>query len=686
MDDLLEEESLSEDDSVSEEYGSSEEDDSESSSRSKGAIQPISPNVGPAESPRQQTLTFVPRAAIQRERSVKVNRKPPRKSRHRKKRGENNPKNISVNERVSKFPSEFLEYRSGRLFCGACSEFVSTKLTTIKSHLLTKKHKAGKESRRKLRLKELTIAQALKQESHAHKVGEMLPEEHRAFRVHVVESFLAAGVPLSKLDSLRNILERGGYSLTTSSAMAELIPTVQQMEMSRVRADLGLPQPGILPSASHDYSVIFDGTTRLGEAIAIIIRYVNDEWQLIQRLVRLDVVAKSVNAAQLSQVLIECLLTHLQLRGQQIKAIMRDGAAVNGAAVKHLQVFMPLMMNVVCFSHTLDNVGQHFNTPVLDEFGQNWIRLFSVSHKAKLQWKEQTGQMVKSFSVTRWWSRWEVYHQLLLFFGDVLPFLENNQDVAPKLTGRLSANIHDPQQLCHLKLELAVVVDIGQHFVKATYDLEGDSALALCCYERLQAVCNACRMNVAEMHLPNLHSVARDVAKAQPDITMAWAEAYGQGCVCEAVRYFLLKFNVELVDTVRAFKAARLMCPATVRSLDPTPTSVQQLRAFPFLDEDGIMDALCQELPSYLACAEGVSFQGDSLADLAAKKVEWWRCNEEKLPHWSKAVKLVLLVQPSSAASERVFSLLKAAFSDQQQRALRDYLESTVMLQYNHRR
>ena len=68
MDDLLEEESLSEDDSVSEEYGSSEEDDSESSSRSKGAIQPVSPNVGPAESPRQQTLTFVPRAAIQRER------------------------------------------------------------------------------------------------------------------------------------------------------------------------------------------------------------------------------------------------------------------------------------------------------------------------------------------------------------------------------------------------------------------------------------------------------------------------------------------------------------------------------------------------------------------------------------------------------------------------------------------
>lgn len=129
------------------------------------------------------------------------------------------------------------------------------------------------------------------------------------------------------------------------------------------------------------------------------------------------------------------------------------------------------------------------------------------------------------------------------------------------------------------------------------------------------------------------------------------------------------------------------MCPSTVRSLDPTPASIQQLRAFPFLDEDGIIDGLCQELATYLACAEGVSFRGESLAHLAAiaKKVEWWKHNAEKLPQWAKAVKLVLLVQPSSAAPERVFSLLRAAFSDQQQGALQDYIETSVMLQYNHR-
>ena len=41
-----------------------------------------------------------------------------------------------------------------------------------------------------------------------------------------------------------------------------------------------------------------------------------------------------------------------------------------------------------------------------------------------------------------------------------------------------------------------------------------------------------------------------------------------------------------------------------------------------------------------------------------------------------------LLVQPSSAAAERVFSILRR-FTAQQQSSLEDYLELSIMLQYN---
>ena len=166
---------------------------------------------------------------------------------------------------------------------------------------------------------------------------------------------------------------------------------------------------------------------------------------------------------------------------------------------------------------------------------------------------------------------------------------------------------------------------------------------------------------------------------------MAWAEEYGRSCVRDAVHWFQRKFNVELYDTVRAFKAARLLCPASVQSLGVTPENVSQLRAFPFLDEDKIIDDLSAELPRYLAAAEGAVFPGDSLAEKAEKKVKWWKDHAQDLPHWADAARKVMLVQPSSAAAERVFSLLKSTFNDQQASALQDYLETSTMLQYNHR-
>ena len=66
-----------------------------------------------------------------------------------------------------------------------------------------------------------------------------------------------------------------------------------------------------------------------------------------------------------------------------------------------------------------------------------------------------------------------------------------------------------------------------------------------------------------------------------------------------------------------------------------------------------MMDGLCQELPAYLARVEGVSFKANSMADLAVMQESRvrWRQNEDNLPHWAGAVKMVL-IQSSSAAAE----------------------------------
>ena len=65
-------------------------------------------------------------------------------------------------------------------------------------------------------------------------------------------------------------------------------------------------------------------------------------------------------------------------------------------------------------------------------------------------------------------------------------------------------------------------------------------------------------------------------------------------------------------------------------------------------------------------------------------KSKWWKLNATALLYWSNAVKKVLAIQPSSAAAERVFSLLNSGFGDLQGNSLKDYIEASIMLRYNH--
>ena len=103
---------------------------------------------------------------------------------------------------------------------------------------------------------------------------------------------------------------------------------------------------------------------------------------------------------------------------------------------------------------------------------------------------------------------------------------------------------------------------------------------------------------------------------------------------------------------------------------------------FPFFDSDVVTKNFGMELPVYLVAAEDVFFEGDS-TEKGKKKVGWWRDHSQDLLHWSAAAKKVFLVQPSSAAAKRVFSLLAATFTNQQVCAPQDYLETSLMVCYN---
>ena len=110
--------------------------------------------------------------------------------------------------------------------------------------------------------------------------------------------------------------------------------------------------------------------------------------------------------------------------------------------------------------------------------------------------------------------------------------------------------------------------------------------------------------------------------------------------------------------------------------MQPGSDAINTVSALPFLNSSEILDNLKAELPQYLALATDINPQVDP--------VDWWQRKSANLPHRSNAASQVLLVQPPSAAEEWAFSLLSNCFTNQQETSLHDYIESPLMLQYNH--
>jgi len=60
------------------------------------------------------------------------------------------------------------------------------------------------------------------------------------------------------------------------------------------------------------------------------------------------------------------------ISSSSLLAAMHDRASVNDVAIRTIKVVYPVLLNVGCFSYTLDLVGGKFNTPHLsDSLGQS---------------------------------------------------------------------------------------------------------------------------------------------------------------------------------------------------------------------------------------------------------------------------------------------------------------------------
>ena len=256
-----------------------------------------------------------------------------------------------------------------------------------------------------------------------------------------------------KVSASQRVQEFKEESLTSSTHMSQLIPFVLEEEYKSIFKEI----------LGKELSIIFDGTTRDGEALAVLARFVQD-WEVKVRLVRFQLVKSSVNGDELARIMFEVLDRKLNVAQGCALAAMRDRAPVNTKAFQTVSVLYPEMLDVGCISHFLDRVGTKCNIPVLKQFMTTWNLIFTTSMKGRRVWKEVSGKAMPRYNATRWWSYWECAKVVFEEWRHITTFLESNEEFADTSRQRLSQILR--QNAVQLKVEIASLMEL-EKFVKA---------------------------------------------------------------------------------------------------------------------------------------------------------------------------------------------------------------------------
>ena len=89
---------------------------------------------------------------------------------------------------------------------------------------------------------------------------------------------------------------------------------------------------------------------------------------------------------------------------------------------------------------------------------------------------------------------------------------------------------------------------------------------------------------------------------------------------CVYIQLINIFTDLDLKDTLQAFKAVRLFDPSRVTEL------VADVDSLPFLSDTAVINGLKSELATYSVKAEDVSS--------AVSKTGWWKQHSQNLPCW----------------------------------------------------
>lgn len=254
-----------------------------------------------------------------------------------------------------------------------------------------------------------------------------------------------------------------------------------------------------------------------------------------------------------------------------------------------------------------------------------------------------------------------------------------------------------------LAFELAMIKDIGSHLVSLCYALEGDAAsLPFVAYDRWKAVLKQLKVmadtdkNIRKTfptkfadHFPTVWTYYVNVVGIEHDVGDVYYDPLVDlACDCAKKVYAKMNYDTSqrLSQTMNIFQACRFLDYSFIarHALPAIQGEAIQLCRLGFSDDE--YESMETELPEYWRLATTEATVGATTStdeDLPMDQWMFWKKNSLKLPLLYDAAKKAVLMAPSSATVERLFSYLSMGFSDNQQAALEDYKSAGVMLRYN---
>ena len=261
---------------------------------------------------------------------------------------------------------------------------------------------------------------------------------------------------------------------------------------------------------------------------------------------------------------------------------------------------------------------------------------------------------------------------MLRDFKKVLNFLNNAISVGGLTDDgarvrRLIQMINDRESCARLHLELSIVVAVAKPLVEATFLLEGNGPLA---YDQVMRVKSYFELHRDEATLPGVPAALADYTTEMAAIEGDDANENDirhstvllvQQIIAPVEEYFLSRIYDHLGGDVAIYKVLRNANPIAVRRSPPTvrefAADVESLDHF--LQED--IDKMIRELPKYVNIVQNWAPPAD-VADERDSILSFWRNNGSQVPALSRFVKYAINIMTSSAAADRVFSVIKRSF------------------------